>query len=82
MTDKQEAIRSELYDQWLKHPVTAMLLQSLKKDRDFFVEKIALHAVDSEVSDLRFRYYGFGVKNINNVISMITDYAKFTKYTQ
>lgn len=79
---KQEEIRNELYQQWLAHPITSMLLSNLKKDKEFFVDKIATAATDPEVSDLRVRYYGFGIKNITNIISMITDYVKFTKYSQ
>lgn len=80
INEKQEQLRQELYQQWISHPITAMLIANLRKDKDFFVDKISSVATDPTESDLRVRYYGFGIKNITNIISMITDYAKFTKY--
>jgi hypothetical protein len=77
---KQEAVRLELYEQWRKHPITQMLLENLEKDRQFFVEAISIKAIDDEVSSKKIRYYGFGIKNISNMIKMITNYELFTKY--
>ena len=82
INEKQEQIQQELYQQWLAHPITVLLIKNLKTDKEFFVNKIATVATDPTESDLRVRYYGFGIKNIANILSMITDYAKFTKYQQ
>lgn len=80
LNEKQEQLRQELYEQWLSNPITTILLNNLKLDKEFFINRIAATATSTEESDLRVRYYGFGIKNITNIISMITDYAKFTKY--
>ena len=77
---KQEAVRKELYDQWREHPITGILLNNLEKDKQFFVDKISQSATDSDVTNDKIRYYGFGIKNMDSVLAMITNYEKFTKY--
>ena len=81
--DKQiinEEIVRDAYDAWLGNPITSLLLKNVDKIREEFVKRTATNATSPDVSAEVLRWDAIGVKNIDAVKKLITDYETFKNY--
>lgn len=74
-----DKVIKEAYEIWRSHPTTGLLIQAINKHRSNYVDFLTSRSSDANTTDAQFRSYATGLKTIDAILEIITNYDKFVK---
>ena len=75
----QEEILVDQFEEWLKHPVTTLVLKSVQKHKEKFAVSLMNGTDDYTIPDQRFRNLSFGMRTVDCVLKIMTDFPTLKK---
>ena len=71
-----------IHQQWLQHPCTKEALKLIESCEKALTDNIATHALDTDISDAKIRYYGVQLRNTANLRKILFTTEKFVAKLQ
>lgn len=71
----------ELHEEWLKNPVTVLLLRGLSAHKEWTVDKVSVLALERECTDSVVRVRAASLAGIGSLYKLITDFKTLSDIT-
>lgn len=70
------------HEEWLKHPMTRILLKNLEKQKIHSLSKVTAQALDFNINDAHFRCVAYGAATIDLTVRIISSTEAFLEIAE
>lgn len=82
MNDALTELLETQHAEWLQNPVTQQALKRINEHKQSFVKILSNEAQNQNISDASYRFIGVNVRNVDAIITLLTNTALFLNKQQ